>query len=103
MQRSELPPPDEIETYTWPEDELASLWEANTLDASGRIHAMLVLSRKVGETIVIDGRIQVHVARISGGRVRLLVDAPQDVPVDRLEVWQDKAERSRRLAGTSLD
>lgn len=28
MQHSPLPPPDEIETYTWPEDELIPLWEA---------------------------------------------------------------------------
>ena len=51
---------------------------------------MLVLSRKVGETIVIDDRIRVTVDRVSGGRVRLSVDAPPDVTVDRKEVWQRK-------------
>lgn len=56
---------------------------------------MLVLSRKVGESIVIDGRITVCVSRVSGGRVRLMVDAPRHVPVDRLEVWQEKAEEGK--------
>lgn len=64
---------------------------------------MLVLSRKVGEAIVIDGRIRVHVARISGGRVRLLVDAPPTVPVDRLEVWRDKAGQPQLPTVKSLD
>lgn len=54
---------------------------------------MLVLSRKVGEGIVIDGRIRVHVVRVSSRRVRLVVDAPQSVTIDRTEIWQEKAEK----------
>ncbi len=51
---------------------------------------MLVLSRKCGETIVIDDRIRVTVERIQGGRVRLSIEAPADVDVDRKEVWMRK-------------
>lgn len=47
---------------------------------------MLVLSRKVGETIVIDERITVTVISISGNRVRLGIDAPSDVGIRRSEV-----------------
>jgi carbon storage regulator len=47
---------------------------------------MLVLSRKVGEAIVIDGGISIRVAEVNGGRVRLAVDAPRSVRVDREEV-----------------
>ena len=47
---------------------------------------MLVLSRKAGETIVIDGTVRVTVVAVRGGRVRLGVQAPADVPVHRAEV-----------------
>ena len=52
---------------------------------------MLVLSRKCGETIVIDGgRITVTVVEIRGDKVRIGVAAPRDVQVDRQEVHQEK-------------
>ena len=47
---------------------------------------MLVLSRKENESIVIDGRIKVTVVEIKGGRIRLGIEAPQDVPVLRAEL-----------------
>ena len=48
---------------------------------------MLVLSRKEDESIVINGDIKIVVAAIQGGRVRLGIEAPQDVPVHRQEVY----------------
>ena len=51
---------------------------------------MLVLSRRSGESVVIDDRIQVIVQRISRRQIRLLIDAPDDVAVDRAEVWVAK-------------
>lgn len=51
---------------------------------------MLVLSRKCGETIVIDDRIRVTVEAIEGGRVRLSFEAPDDVKIDREEIWMRK-------------
>jgi carbon storage regulator len=47
---------------------------------------MLVLSRKVGEKIVIDGQITLTVVRIEGGQIRLGIDAPREVPVVREEL-----------------
>jgi carbon storage regulator len=47
---------------------------------------MLVLSRKEGESIVINGNIKIVVTAIQRGRVRLGIEAPQDVPVHRQEV-----------------
>jgi CheY-like chemotaxis protein len=44
---------------------------------------MLVLSRKPGEGIVIDGCIRVDVVEVRGGRVRLGVTAPRQLPVRR--------------------
>jgi len=53
---------------------------------------MLVLSRKAGEAIVIGDRIEVRVQRISRNRVRLAVEAPGNVSVDRGEIWLQKHE-----------
>ena len=50
---------------------------------------MLVLSRRVGEKVVIDGNITVTVLEFSGSRVRLGFDAPQDVLIRRNEIVFD--------------
>jgi carbon storage regulator len=47
---------------------------------------MLVLSRKVGEQICIDGQITVTINRIEGNRVSLSFDAPRDVHIVRAEL-----------------
>jgi len=47
---------------------------------------MLVLTRKVGEQIVIAGNIEVTVVQIQGSKVRLGVTAPRKVSIHRLEV-----------------
>ncbi len=46
----------------------------------------LVLSRKPGEQIVIDGRIVITFIETQGGKARIAVKAPADVRVDRMEV-----------------
>jgi len=47
---------------------------------------MLVLSRKVGQTIVIGDGIEITVVEIRGDQVRLGIDAPRNVPVNRKEI-----------------
>lgn len=51
---------------------------------------MLVLSRKKAETIIIDDQIQVSIVEIRGDKVKLGIEAPKHVGVDRLEVWEAK-------------
>jgi len=53
---------------------------------------MLVITRKVGETIVIDGNIRVTVVSHKGGKIRLGIEAPNYVPVDREEIHDRKVE-----------
>jgi carbon storage regulator len=48
---------------------------------------MLILSRKLGESIVIDGRIIVKIVRLDGDLVKLGIEAPAEVPVHRQEVY----------------
>ena len=60
---------------------------------------MLVLSRHRDEQIVINGgEIVVTVVEIRGDKVRLGIDAPQDVTVHRREV-QDRIEKEGRARG----
>lgn len=49
---------------------------------------MLILTRKVGETIVINENIRVTVLAIKGSQIRLGVEAPADVPVHRQEIQE---------------
>ena len=53
---------------------------------------MLVLSRKVGEEIVIAGNIRVRVVLLRGNRVQLAIAAPDSVSVHREEVFRRRAE-----------
>ena len=55
---------------------------------------MLVLSRKQNESIFIDGRITVTVSEIRGGRVRLAIDAPREVRIERTEKLSQGAVRT---------
>jgi len=57
---------------------------------------MLVLSRKSNESIVIDGKIKVMIVAIQGQCVKLGIDAPLSVPVNRSEVQQRIAYENAR-------
>ena len=50
---------------------------------------MLILSRKSGESIVIDGRIHVKIVRVEGDVVKIGIEAPAEVPVHRREVYEE--------------
>ena len=58
---------------------------------------MLVLSRKNGESIVIDGAIKVQVIEVNGNVVRLGIDAPKEIPVHRSELYERIRENERTL------
>lgn len=49
---------------------------------------MLVLSRRVGERVMIGPDIEVTVVAVHGDRIRLGFAAPRDVPIHRLEVHE---------------
>lgn len=59
---------------------------------------MLVLSRKNGESIVIDGAIKVQVVGVKGQVVRLGIEAPKEIPIHRSEIRQRIRENEWSLA-----
>ncbi len=58
---------------------------------------MLILTRKIGETITIGDRIKIVVVDIKGKQVRLGVEAPQETMVFREEIYE-KIQKENRLA-----
>ena len=64
---------------------------------------MLVLSRKVGEEIVIGDNIRVRIVSVQGNQIRLGFEAPREVSIQRAELLE-RAERdaaARTAAGTA--
>ncbi len=54
---------------------------------------MLILSRKIGESIVIGNNVVVTVRETHGGRIRLAIEAPRDVLVLRQELIGSRPSR----------
>ena len=63
---------------------------------------MLILTRKPGESIVIDGNIVVTYLEQRGGQVRIGVDAPRAVKIYRQEVY-DQIKAENQQAAKSID
>ena len=49
---------------------------------------MLILTRRVGETIRINDDISIQVLSVSGQQVKIGITAPEDVAVHREEIWK---------------
>ena len=64
---------------------------------------MLYLSRKVGESIVINDDIEITVVEVRGKSIKLGITFPPDVSVLRRELYDRIQEENRAAAGSSVD
>ena len=63
----------------------------------GGMIVMLILTRRIGESLTIGEEIKITLLGIKGNQVRIGIDAPRDVEVHREEIY-DKIKRETRKA-----
>jgi carbon storage regulator len=56
---------------------------------------MLVLTRKIGEGIVIDDDVTITIVEVKGGNVRIGIDAPREKKIYRQEIFDRIVEENR--------
>jgi carbon storage regulator len=64
---------------------------------------MLVLSRKAGEQIQIGKDIVIDILKIEGNTIRIGIEAPKDVTILRMEVFQKIQEENRESASRGIE
>lgn len=64
---------------------------------------MLVLSRRVGESVTIDGGVVVTVLEVRSDGVRIGIDAPRSVKVHRSELLEELGRRNQEAASPQDD
>ncbi|MCE5199445.1 MAG: carbon storage regulator CsrA [Armatimonadota bacterium] len=62
---------------------------------------MLVLARKVGQSIVINDNVEVLVIEVRGDQVRLGIEAPRSIPVHRKELLEQIRAENVQAATTA--
>ena len=64
---------------------------------------MLVLTRKLGESIAIDDHIKIVVVQIKGKQVRLGIKAPKETKIHREEVYQAIQDQNTEASQSDLE
>src|SRR5262249_50593810 len=75
---------------------------SRTTGLQGGSRVMLVLTRRIGEEMLIGGEVGVTVVAVKGKQVRLGVTAPPSVPVARLELLAERSEGAEQQPPPSM-
>ena len=63
---------------------------------------MLILTRRVGEKLVIGENVTITVLGVKGNQIRIGIDAPPEVQVHREEIFQRILKEREELDGTTV-
>lgn len=55
---------------------------------------MLILSRRLGESVIVNNDIVITVVKVQGDKVRIGIEAPKEIPVHRKEI-QDRVNNEK--------
>lgn len=64
---------------------------------------MLALTRKKGESLVINNNIEITILEIRGDQIKIGISAPKEVPIYRKEVFLQIQEENKKAASQILD
>lgn len=64
---------------------------------------MLVLSRKKGESIVIDGGITIQISSVEGNNIKLAIDAPKSIKIYREEIYKQIQSQNKASVRNTKD
>ena len=64
---------------------------------------MLILNRKIGESIILDDHIEIKILEIQDGRVKIGVEAPRNISILRKEVYDAVIEENKKSLETDID
>lgn len=62
---------------------------------------MLVLSRKLDESIIINGEIEIKIVALDDGRVRIGIEAPKHYEIHRKEVYEKIQQENKQAADSA--
>lgn len=60
---------------------------------------MLALTRKKGESLIINNNIEITILEIRGDQIKIGVNAPKEVPIYRKEVYTQIQQENKKSAG----
>ncbi len=64
---------------------------------------MLILNRKIDESIIIDDRIEIRILEIVDGKIKIGIEAPKEISVLRKEIYEEIKEENTQAVNISLD